>query len=182
MGSPVVPPPLACPGLSPHNSSAVNELTSIRGFSNPAHTKADLDDTGDNSESNELIIQGNMKRGFGCDTLNQTTYSTGGVAFDILCNQYWGHDVTLFVNYTPTFPSCIQGCVSWNSINSDQCVGVDWSYTVNGPNGPPGGSQCRYLFSMNGSGDTQDGEDSARLQPQFIHFPSVISYLSRLTG
>ena len=119
-----------------------------------------------------------LKRGIGCTTLNRTTYSTGGLTFDILCNQYWGHEETLFVTYAPTFPSCIDGCVSWNRDNSDQCVGVDWTYGISGPEGLPGGSLCRYLWTMTDPDASQDGEDSARLQPQFIQFPSVIPYLS----
>lgn len=138
-----------------------------------------MDDTGVNAESNELqIMQGNMKRGIGCATLNRTTYSTGGVTFDILCNLYWGHEETLSVIYTPTFTSCINGCVSWNRDNSDPCLGVDWSYGIYGPAGVPAGSLCRYLWRMTGSGLPQEDEDSARLQPQFLPFPSVISHLS----
>ena len=127
-------------------------------------------------DSNRFVTQDHMKRGVGCTTLNRTTYSTGGLTFDILCNMYWGHEDTLFITYTPAFTSCIGGCASWNSANVDKCVGVDWTYGIYGPAGVSGGSLCRYLWTMADEGVPQDTDDSARLQVQFLTFPSVISY------
>jgi len=123
--------------------------------------------------SNRLVKTDHMKRGEGCTTLNQTTYSTSGVTFDILCNLYWGHEDTLYITFNPTFPSCIDECASWNNANVDKCVGVDWTYGIYGPGGVAEGSLCRYLWTMADAGLPQDGEDVARLQMQFLPAPSV---------
>ena len=114
-----------------------------------------------------------MKRGEGCQTLNQTTYSTSGMTFDILCNLYWGHEATLYIKFTPTFASCIDECASWNNANVHKCVGVDWTYGIYGPGDVADGSLCRYLWTMADAGLPQDGEDVARLQTQFLPVPSV---------
>ena len=109
-------------------------------------------------------------RGMGCATLNSTTYSTAGLTFDILCDRYWGHEDILAVTYALSFPFCINGCV-----HTDKCVGVDWTFGTYGPGGVSGGSLCRYLWSMTDSdGVVQKGDDSARLQLQYIPFPSVL--------
>lgn len=124
-------------------------------------------------DSNEFVTQDHMKRGVGCATLNRTAYSTGGLTFDIICNMYWGHENTLYITYIPAFTSCIDGCASWNG--GDQCVGIDWTYGTYGPEGVAGGSLCRYLWTMADAGMPQDTDDAARLQVQFLQFPSVIS-------
>ena len=125
--------------------------------------------------SNRLVKTEHAKRAEGCATLNQTTYSTNGVTFDILCNMYWGHDDTLNVTYAPTFASCIDKCASWNDANADQCVGVDWTYDGSyGPGGLAAGSVCRFLWTMADAGLPPNGDDSARLQRQFVHVPSPV--------
>ena len=123
--------------------------------------------------SNRLAKTVHVKRAEGCTTLNQTTYSTNGVTFDILCNMYWGHEETLQITYTPTFTSCIDKCASWNKANVDQCAGVDWAYGEYGHGGLAAGSVCRFLWTMADAGTPQDSDDSARLQMQFVHVPSV---------
>ena len=123
--------------------------------------------------SNGIVKKHNAKRAEGCTALNQTTYSTNGVTFDILCNLYWGHEDTLKIEFTPTFTACIDQCASWNNANVDQCVGVDWSFGYYGPGGVAEGSLCRYLWTMADAGLPQDGEDVARLQTQFLPVPSV---------
>ena len=123
--------------------------------------------------SNKLAKTDHVKRAEGCTTLNQTTYSTNGVTFDILCNTYWSHEDTLQITYTPTFTSCIDKCAAWNKANVDQCAGVDWLYGFYGHGGLAEGSVCRFLWTMADGGTPRDSDDSARLQRQFVHVPSV---------
>jgi hypothetical protein len=116
------------------------------------------------------------KRGSGCTEINSTTYTTEGVAFDILCDTDFGSSSgnnALTISYTTDFATCINACVTWNKMNSQKCVGVSWEEPY-GPLGVAGGRACRSFWTLIGN-FASPGVDSAFIQGAIS--PAVRPYI-----
>ena len=110
------------------------------------------------------VVSSLKSRGSGCSSLTVSTYTSAGSVFDIYCNSTWLSFDYLYLNYTTTFQSCMDGCVFWNTKHVQKCVGVSWSSAATGPD-PSAGVQCWYYWEMNNTAYKATGTDSARLQP-----------------
>jgi hypothetical protein len=104
------------------------------------------------------------KRGAGCSQINQVTYTTTGVTFDLICDTRWNASNYLYLTYTPDFESCITSCATWNKNGSGNCIGVTWIQTMYGPDGETGPSACYGSWNFPGNGYSNPGWDSAIIQ------------------
>ena len=114
------------------------------------------------------------KRSAGCQEINSTTYSFGGVSFSLTCDVEWSGTGYLSLLFTPDFASCMNGCVAWNLQSTQKCVGVSWAKGSYGPAGIAGGSQCLYYYAITGAAVRNIGSDAAQLQS--IQGPTVLSH------
>jgi len=113
-----------------------------------------------------------LKRGVGCQEINSTNYQYEGFTFDLFCDTTWPSANFMYLTYTVDFTSCMQNCVTWNSVMTDKCVGVYWMGGQYGPLGVNGGSECWFYWDMISGQSYLADQDSAQLQG--ATFPTVI--------
>jgi hypothetical protein len=112
------------------------------------------------------------KRAAGCDEIPGNTYTWNMSTFNILCNTTFDHYYYIFIDYTPTFASCMENCVTFDSFVP--CIGVDYVNGTYGYAGAEGGSRCYGLWNLtNGTNSLTD--DSAAFQ-NGMPLPLVTSY------
>ena len=111
------------------------------------------------------------KRAAGCDSIPGNKYTWNKSSFNFSCNTTFDHWNVIFIQYTPTFTSCMESCVKFDS--SVPCIGVDYVDGKYGVNGPAGGSRCYGLWIMT-NGTNSSTDDSAQLQ-DWTPLPLVLS-------
>src|SRR5277367_993821 len=97
-------------------------------------------------------------------------YNTStGAAFNMVCNVEWpGYDLQVF--FCPDFFGCLDECATWNTANSQQCVGVAWCPEKPGP--VTGTSTCYLKWQMPGNGIANEAINSG----QIVGIQSVVSF------
>lgn len=127
-----------------------------------------LEPAGSPENSTSTASVAPRKRGVGCSQINAISYGSyqlGDSTFTILCDTNWHAVYILQLSFTADFVSCMNACLEWNMVQSDECVGVTWAAGSYGPAGPAGGSVCVFRWTMPGTGSYQlIGSDSAQLQ------------------
>ena len=116
------------------------------------------------------------RRATACDTIAGTTYTWNNSTFSLSCNTTYDHWDVIFLTYTPSFSSCMESCVLFDS--STPCLGVDYFEGDYGPDGARGGSRCYGLWNLS-NGSYSGSEDSAQLQnwvPQSVVFFFIFFY------
>jgi hypothetical protein len=131
------------------------------------------------------MLQGSLKQAIICSPLNQritkrstgsscqglknSTYTTNGATFDVLCNTVFSYEGYLDVEYTNTFTECVDICATYES--TVPCIGIEYESGVGGPTGQ---NLCYMLWNLTDeTGNGTVGTDGARLQLRAV----VLSFL-----
>jgi len=97
--------------------------------------------------------------GLSCQGISNSTYSTDGATFTVLCDTTFSYQDSLDVYYTSTFTDCLTVCATYES--SARCIGIQYEAGVQGPNDQ---NLC-YLLWNTGNTTQTTGIDSAQLPP-----------------